>query len=52
MSATKTQIISRRRFLQLSGALAATTAVAGHSHVLYALTRDTGGKNANEIREV
>ena len=52
MSATKTQMISRRKFLQLSGALAATTAVAGNSHVLYALTRDAGGKNANEIREV
>ncbi|WP_457552564.1 molybdopterin-dependent oxidoreductase [Desulfobacula sp.] len=52
MSARINNLISRRKFLQLSGALAATTAIANPCRVLYALTRDTGGKSANEIREV
>ena len=52
MSARINNLITRRKFLQLSGALAATTAATGPSRVLYALTRNTGETTPNEIREV
>ncbi len=52
MSATKDGMISRRKFIQLSGALAAATAVSTPCKVLYALSRDKGGKSAQEIREI
>ncbi|RLB93708.1 MAG: hypothetical protein DRH26_03250, partial [Deltaproteobacteria bacterium] len=51
MSSTKIQKISRRKFLQLSGAFAATTAITNPCRILYALSRDGGEKTANEIRE-
>ena len=52
MSSQKTNRISRRKFLQLSGAVAAATAVSNPCRVLYALTRDTGQKTASDFREV
>ena len=52
MSLTKTQMLSRRKFLKLSGALAAATAVTNPCRVLYALTRDTGKKSVRDIKEV
>lgn len=52
MSVRINNLISRRKFLQLSGAFAATTAITNPCRILYALTRDGGEKTANEIREV
>ena len=52
MSITKTQMLSRRKFLQLSGTFAAATAVTNPCRVLYALTRDSGGKSVRDIKEV
>ncbi len=51
MSSTKIQKISRRKFLQLSGAFAATTAITNPCRILYALSRDGSEKTANKIRE-
>ena len=52
MSARINNLITRRKFLQISGALAAATAVTNPCRVLYALTRDKGEITPNEIREV
>ena len=45
--------MSRRKFLKLSGGLAAAAAVTGSpSRVLYALTKEAGPESANAIRKV
>lgn len=52
MSITQTQMISRRKFLKMSGAVAATTAVTNPCKVLYALATDKEIETADEIREI
>jgi len=52
MSERINNLITRRKFLQLSGVLAATSAVTNPCRVLYALTKDSGEKSASQIREV
>jgi len=53
MSTTKNkaQMISRRKFLQISGAVAATTAISNPCRVLHALVKDGSKKDLDEIRE-
>ncbi len=52
MPETKTKMMSRRKFLQMSGALAAATAVADPCRVLYALTKVAGENDPARIKEV
>lgn len=50
MRATNQRPMSRRRFLKLSGAAAAGTALAGQSHILHALVKKKGGLKEPQVQ--